>query len=139
VIYNFWAGLIATKKFFFGLGSFSIKDGTEIRFREDKWLGNATLWEQYLALYSIVRHKGDTLAKVMESSPPSVTFRRNLSGQRLVAWNILLQCLVNIQLQDGHDEFRWNLHENGKISVASMYNALILSDMPIDKVSNNKL
>jgi hypothetical protein len=75
----------------------------------------------------------------MESSPPSVTFRRNLSGQRLVAWNILLQCLVNIQLQDGHDEFRWNLHENGKFSVASMYNALILSNMPIDKVSNNKL
>jgi hypothetical protein len=47
--------------------------------------------------------------------------------------------LANIQLQDGHDEFRWNLHENGKISVASMYNALILPDVPIDKISNNKL
>jgi hypothetical protein len=36
---------MATKKFFFGLGSFSIKNGSEIRFREDKWLGNATLRE----------------------------------------------------------------------------------------------
>jgi hypothetical protein len=36
---------MATKKFFFGLGSFSIKDGTEICFWEDKWLGNATLRE----------------------------------------------------------------------------------------------
>jgi hypothetical protein len=36
---------MATKKFFFGLGSFFIKDGSEIRFREDKWLGNATLRE----------------------------------------------------------------------------------------------
>jgi hypothetical protein len=29
---HFWDGLMATKKFFFGLDSFSIKDGTEIRF-----------------------------------------------------------------------------------------------------------
>jgi hypothetical protein len=75
----------------------------------------------------------------MKSSPPTVTFRRDLSGQRLVAWNVLLQRLANIQLQDGHDEFRWNLYENGKFSVASIYNTLILHDVPIDKVSNNKL
>jgi hypothetical protein len=62
-----------------------------------------------------------------------------LSGQRLVAWNALLWCLANIHLQDGHDEFRWNLHENGNFSVASIYNALILLDVPIDKVSNDKL
>jgi hypothetical protein len=86
-----------------------------------------------------VRHKGDTIAKVMETSPQAVTFRRDLSGQRLVAWNALLQHLANIQLQDGHDEFRWNLHKNGKFSVASMYNALILLDVPIDKISNDKL
>jgi hypothetical protein len=76
---------------------------------------------------------------VLDTSPPSVAIRRDLSGQRLVAWNALLQRLANIQLQDGHDEFRWNLHETGKFSVASMYNALILPDVPIDKISSNKL
>jgi hypothetical protein len=54
------------------------------------------------------------------------TFRNDLSGQRLVAWNALLQRLANIQLQDDHDEFRWNLYENGKFSVASMYNAYLM-------------
>ena len=29
---HFWAGLMATKKIFFPFGSFSIKDGSEIRF-----------------------------------------------------------------------------------------------------------
>jgi hypothetical protein len=77
---HFWAGLMLTKKFLFGLGSFSIKDGSEIRFWEDTWLGNASLCEQYSALYSIVHHKGDTIVKVMETSPPVVTFRRDLSG-----------------------------------------------------------
>jgi hypothetical protein len=75
----------------------------------------------------------------METSPPNVAFRRDLSGQRLVSWHALLQRLANIQLQPGHDKFRWNLHENGKFSVTSMYNALILPDVPIDSISNNKL
>jgi hypothetical protein len=57
-------------------------------------------------MYSIVRHKGDTIAKVMETSPPTVAFRRDLSGQRFVAWNALLQRLANIHLQTGHDQFR---------------------------------
>ena len=51
---HFWADLMATKKFFFQHGSFSIRDGSEIRFWEDKWLGQSTLREQYPALYTIV-------------------------------------------------------------------------------------
>jgi hypothetical protein len=66
-------------------------------------------------------------------------FRRDLSGPRLLSWNALLWRLANIQLQPGHDEFRWNLHKNGKFLVPSIYNALILPDVPIDKISNNKL
>jgi hypothetical protein len=42
----------------------------------------------------------------MEISSPVVIFRRDLSGQRLVDWNALLQHFANIQLQDGYDEFR---------------------------------
>jgi hypothetical protein len=76
-----------------------------------------------------VRHKGDTLAQVLESNPPNMTFRRNLFGPRHVSWESLLQRLANVQLTNGKDEFRWNLHENGKFLVASMYNALILSDL----------
>jgi hypothetical protein len=86
-----------------------------------------------------VCQKGDTIAKVLETSPPNMSFRRDLSGQRLVSWNPLLLHLANIQLQNGHDEFCWNLHENGKTSVAFMYNALIQPDVPIDKINNNKL
>jgi hypothetical protein len=77
---HFWASITATKKYFFPFGSFSIRNGAEIRFWEDRWLGTTTLREQYPALYNIVRHKGDTLQKVMETSPPSMTFRRDLIG-----------------------------------------------------------
>jgi hypothetical protein len=70
---HFWAGLMATKKILFRLGSFTIKDGSEIQFWEDRWLDNATLPKQYLALYYIVRHKSDTITKVTETSPPNVS------------------------------------------------------------------
>jgi hypothetical protein len=68
-----------------------------------------------------------------------MTFRRDLSGQRLVYWTALLQRLANIHLQRGHEEFCWNLHEKSKFSVKSMYNSLIQPDVPIDKKYNNKL
>jgi hypothetical protein len=65
---------MAIKKFFFPYEFFSIKDGLHIRLWEHKWLGNATLREQYPSIYNIVHLKLDTLAKVMETSPPNVTF-----------------------------------------------------------------
>ena len=126
---------MVTKKYLFSYGSFSIKDGSKIRFQEDKWLGNATLREQYPALYNIVRHKGDTIAMVMESFLPNVTFRTDLIGPRLQSQYILLQRLSMVQLSHGSDVFRWNLYGNGKFSVESMYRALIQFDVLVD---NNK-
>jgi hypothetical protein len=74
----------------------------------------------------------------METSPPNVTFRRDLSRQRLVSWNVLLQRLANVHLQNGSYEFCSNLHGNGNFSVDSMHNELVQPDIPIDK-NNNKL
>jgi hypothetical protein len=70
----------------------------------------------------------------METSPPSMTFRRNVVGPRLTNWNELLQRLVSIQLVQGKDLFRWELTKNGKFTVRSMYEALI---QPIQPVYNN--
>jgi hypothetical protein len=39
--------------------------------------------------------------------------------------------LANTQLTIGKDIFRWNLRENGKFLVASLYNASILSESPV--------
>ena len=90
---------------------------------------------QYPTLYDIVRHKSDTLASVMQTSPPNMSFRRTLYGPRLVLWNALLGRLASVQLSQGSNEFRWNLTGNGVFSVDSIYRALLHSDVPVD---NNK-
>ena len=73
--------------------------------------------EQYPALYNIARNRSVTIAEVMSTSPPNVTFRRDLIGARLASWHALQERLADIQLIDGHDEFRWNLTENGKFQL----------------------
>jgi hypothetical protein len=78
-----------------------------------------------------VRHKGDTIAMDLESFPSNVTFWRDLIGPRLASWNALLQRLATVQLSQGADEFRWNLHESGKFSVDSMYKALVQPSRPV--------
>ena len=86
---------------------FSINDGSEIRFQEDRWLGTTMLRERYPALYNIVLgcHKSDMLAKVLEAFPPNVKFRRDIVGPRLASWNELLQHLALVNLTQGTDEF----------------------------------
>ena len=99
---------------------------------------NTTLRKQFPALYNIAHHKSDTLAKVMATSPPDVSFRRSLFGPRQTSWNVLLQRLASVHLTQGSDEFRWNLKENDKFSVDYMYKAFIQPDVPVDN-NNNKI
>jgi hypothetical protein len=86
-------------------------------------------------LYNIVCRKSDTIAIIIATSPLDVTFRRDLIGLTLVAWNSLLVRLEDIQLSPGPDEFRWNLHANDTFLVDSLYKAILQSDIPVD---NNK-
>ncbi|VAH70650.1 unnamed protein product [Triticum turgidum subsp. durum] len=39
---HFWSGLMKAKELFFQFGTFSVRDGSQVRFWEDTWLGNTT-------------------------------------------------------------------------------------------------
>ena len=123
---HFWSGVMKAKELFFQFGTFSVRDGSQVRFWEDTWLGNNSLMVQYPSLYRIVRHKFVTIKQVLGQENPDISFRRDLLGTRLPAWNELLTRLDDIQLSDEPDTFQWNLHHNGKFSVKSMYDAMVI-------------
>jgi hypothetical protein len=50
---QFWSGLMLVKNSFLILGHFKLNNGENIKFWEDNRLGNATLQQQFLELYSI--------------------------------------------------------------------------------------
>jgi uncharacterized protein YegP (UPF0339 family) len=52
-------------------------------------------------------------------------------------WMHLLRRLERVQLTDGSDEFHWNLKANQKITVESMYRALVDTNIPVDKIHKN--
>jgi hypothetical protein len=85
--------LLSEKNIILPIWVVCIKDSLEIQFWEDKWHGDATLRDQYLALYNIIRHKSDTVAKVLESYPPNVMLGMDLNGPKLASWNTLLHRL----------------------------------------------
>jgi hypothetical protein len=106
------------KEDFFARGSFILGDGSSIRFWEDTWLGGTTLAAQYPSLYSVVRHKDQTVAQILALVPLNIEFRRSLLGAR---WIHLLHRLIDVQLENHDDEFRWRLTQTGKFTVKSMY------------------
>jgi hypothetical protein len=54
---HFWKGLMNVKETFMSLGSFKVGDGSQVRFWEDKWLGNHPLKERFPDLFHLVRRK----------------------------------------------------------------------------------
>ncbi|WVZ91915.1 hypothetical protein U9M48_038026 [Paspalum notatum var. saurae] len=130
---NFWAGIMEVKELFLSLGSFNIGDGTQIRFWEDNWCGNQPLKFSYPSLFNIATKKGTTVAEVMSSSPLNIYFRRGLHGERLLAWNELIRRVMNLELSEGRDVFRWGLNKTGVFSVRSMYKHLINNGLKVSQ------
>jgi hypothetical protein len=97
------------KGLFLSLGVFTLKNGEQIRFWEDKWLGNQSLMFQYPSLFQIVRHKSATIANVFISVLLNVSFRMSLVGHNLILWYNLVQRLVYVRLNTDKDCFRRNL------------------------------
>jgi hypothetical protein len=128
---HFWSGLMKVKDKFLRFGSFQLNNRTQIRFWEDKWIGNHAFKDQYPSLYNIMRRKSDTVAKVLSGVPLNVSFRRQLTGNNLVLWHSLVNRIVGVRLNNNADLFRWNLHQHGKFSAHSMYLALINNGMVI--------
>jgi hypothetical protein len=82
---HFWAGLMKVKRAFLRFGAFTIKNGSQIRFWEDIWLGTSPLRDQYPDLYHIAQHKQTTMAEVFSTSPLCFSCRRDLIGAKIVA------------------------------------------------------
>lgn len=122
---HLWFGLMKAKYDFLRLGKFNLGDGSQVRFWEDTWYNNIPFCELYPNLYNIVRKKSATVSKVLGSNPLNVAFRRSLVGNNLIAWHQLVATVMNTQLMDRRDIFRWSLSQDGRFTVSSMYKMLI--------------
>jgi hypothetical protein len=110
---------------FLNVGNFILKNGEQIRFWQDIWMGTQSFMTRYLSLYHIVRQKSATVAIVLGNVPLNVSFHRALVGQNLTLWYNLVAHILHVQLSIDRDTFQWGLTKSGQFSVQSMYRSLI--------------
>jgi hypothetical protein len=67
----------------------------------------------------------------MATSPLNVSFMKALVDNNLNECNNLVAQLVNVEIAEGSNTFRWDLTQTGKFSVISMYSYLINTSPPV--------
>jgi hypothetical protein len=65
------------------------------------------------------------MATVLSSTSLNISFRRNLAGENLSDWHIIVSSLQDLHLTDQRDVFVWGLNVSGCFTVKSIYAALI--------------
>jgi hypothetical protein len=111
-------------------GSFMIRDGTQIRFWEDTWVGNDPFKRQFPTIFNIVHDPHATVASVMSDEHYNISFRRALVDVKLREWLELIGKINNVTLDQGSDMFRLDLNRTGTFSVHSMYLHLLNQHAP---------
>jgi hypothetical protein len=112
------------------IGSFDIKDGTNVRFWDDTWIRDKPLKTQYPNLYNIARDPHATISKIMATSPLNISFRRALVENNRREWLGLVAQISHVQLTEGSDFFKWSLTKSGLFTVRSLYHHLIDTHPP---------
>jgi hypothetical protein len=105
---HFLVGLMRAKANFLMHGSFCLNNGNQIRFLEDKWLGNYSFRQQYLSLYNLVKRKSVTVENVQCTMPLNVSFHRFLTQNNLLPWNNLVGRIMHVWLNDQNDVSIYN-------------------------------
>ena len=113
------------KDFLLARGKFVVKNGKQVRFWEDWWVGHEPLMKQFPGLYNIVRKRNQTIASVFSRIPLNIAFRRALMGDRLRQWNVLVSLVAHVNLGEIKDQFVWKVNQSSIFSVKSMYSSLM--------------
>jgi hypothetical protein len=99
---HFWVGLMKDKVTFLTHGSFRLNNGKQIRFWEDRWLGNYSFQHQYLSLDNLVRRKSATVESVLSTMSLNVSFHRFLNDNNRLLWNDLVGRVMHVGLHMEH-------------------------------------
>ncbi|MCI08983.1 putative non-LTR retroelement reverse transcriptase, partial [Trifolium medium] len=101
-----------------------IGNGMHTKFWTDKWVGDTTLKERFLRLFSISTQKEDSIATLWNrngSDRWNVVWRRRLFVWECNLRDELMLILNPLILTDEEDIWEWNLGENGEFTVKSTY------------------
>ena len=107
------------------LSIFNIHSNAQVRFWEDKWLGNFTLKAQYPSSYNVTRKKHITIANIFSTTPLNISFRITLVGDKLLKRNELVTRVAFVQLDEQVGSIKRTLTSKRVFTVQSMYKRIV--------------
>ena len=112
------------KPLFLACCKFDVGNEKRTRFWEDSWLSDTSLSLQFSLLFGISNDQNILVSTVFESGLNSLSFWRNLMGDKLVDWRKLVSCCADVRLSEVDDKMVWLLSASKKFSVKSFYSAM---------------
>jgi hypothetical protein len=117
----FWKGVMwAAEALKFGY-KWLVGNGTNIKFSEDTWYGNAPLAILYWDVYMIVNQQDKTIHELWDGSQLRCTFRRTFTEELMLQWLEILEIANGINFSDSPDHLIWRYESNGVYSSKSLY------------------
>ena len=120
---------------FFPFCPLSGGNGERIRFWEDHWWGNQTLYSHFAGLYRVISVNNLTVSNVLGNSFPlfwNFNFRRNLTDSEIDLLQSLMFSLSSVLFSHSLADSRaWSLSSSGLFLVKSFFLALSKVSNPI--------
>lgn len=110
-----------------------VGNGTNIKFRKDKWLGHSALQTNYPNIFLIFSNPDSTISQNRADNAWNPQLRRNLQNWELEELLTLLErlenCITNEQISD---RLRWGDKTDGLYSVKAGYSILCAQNEMVD-------
>ena len=122
---QFWRGVLGVRKWFQWERAMKIKSGRQTRFWEDVWLGDRALKIDFHNLYNCCSDQSVTMEEALRSAGCNLKFRRSLTHQEMREWELMMDALEAVQLNEGRDETLWLLENKKRYTIKSLYRMMI--------------
>ncbi|XP_073351828.1 uncharacterized protein [Aegilops tauschii subsp. strangulata] len=103
----FWNSIQSLKPFSARGAKFTVNNDRSTRLWLDLWIVQQPLWSEFRDLYSIAVDPNQLVATRFSSSPPSIYFRRELSGPEVDSWDRLWAMTADVHLSSDADTVSW--------------------------------
>lgn len=90
-------------------------------------IGNCPLRIQFDKLFSIYKSPDASVASCFIDSEWKIDFLRNFGEQEFIQWNLLKNCIMEVDLNGAEDRVSWCLEKPGVFSVKSLYKHAVFS------------
>ena len=102
---HFWQRLMEIKPLFLACCRFEVGNGRRTRFWEDLWFSDTCFAVRFPLFFGVLNDQNVLVSTVFSAGVNSLSFRRNLSAEKMVEWRELLRICSGVRLTEEEDKF----------------------------------